>query len=86
MQTKIRVADEVLTSLAAAALENEHIDKAMAAMGIAQNLKRRRMSLWHVEMDQSPYKWGLHKRRVRAPSGRIKDEGGVIWVADQPGT
>ena len=39
LQMKIRVADEVLTVLAEAALENEHIDKAMAEMGIAQNLK-----------------------------------------------
>ena len=35
---KLRVADEVLAVLAEAALENEHIHKAMAAMGTAQNL------------------------------------------------
>ena len=37
----MRVADEVLTILAEAALENEQIDKAMEAMGIAQNLKKK---------------------------------------------
>ena len=34
------MADEVLTILAQAALENEHVAKAMAAIGIAQNLKK----------------------------------------------
>ena len=36
---KLRVADEVLTILIEAAVENTQIDKAMAAMGIAQKLK-----------------------------------------------
>ena len=39
LQTKLRIADDILTFLAEAAMENEHIDKAMAAMGIAQKLK-----------------------------------------------
>ena len=39
-QAEIRIADEVLTILAEAALENQQIDKAMEAMGIAQNLKK----------------------------------------------
>ena len=39
-QAEIRIADEVLTTSAQAALESEQIDKAMAAMGIAQNLKK----------------------------------------------
>ena len=39
LQTKLRIADEILTFLAEAALEIEQIDKAVAAMGIAQNLK-----------------------------------------------
>ena len=38
--SKIRVAGEVLTILAEAALENEQIDKAMEAMGIAQKMKK----------------------------------------------
>ena len=38
-QQVIRTADEVLTILAEAALENEQIDKAMEAMGVAQNLQ-----------------------------------------------
>ena len=35
-QAQNRIADEVLTISAEAALENEQIDKAMAAMGVAQ--------------------------------------------------
>ena len=36
----VRVADEVLTILAEAALENEQIDRATVATDIAQNLKK----------------------------------------------
>ena len=39
-QAKIWIADEVLAILAEAALENELVDKAMEAMGIAPNLKK----------------------------------------------
>ena len=39
-KTKLRVADEILTFLEDAAFENEQIDMAMAAMGIAWNLKK----------------------------------------------
>ena len=39
-QQVIRIADEVLAILAEAALENEQIDKAMEAMGVAQNLEQ----------------------------------------------
>ena len=39
LQMNIRVADEVLAILAVAALENEQIDKGMAAMGNAQNFE-----------------------------------------------
>ena len=39
-QAEIRIAEEVLTILAEAALENQQIDKAMEAMGIAQDLKK----------------------------------------------
>ena len=35
---RTRIADEVLTILSEAALENEQIDKAMPVMGVAQNL------------------------------------------------
>ena len=41
-QAEIRIADEVLAILAEAALENKQIDKAMEAMGIAQNTKKER--------------------------------------------
>ena len=37
-QAEIPIANEVLTILAKALLENEHFDEAMEAMGIAQNL------------------------------------------------
>ena len=39
-QGEIRITDEVSTVLTEAALENEQDDKAMAAMGIAQNLNK----------------------------------------------
>ena len=39
-KTKLRVADEILTFLEGAAFENEQIDMAMAAVGIARNLKK----------------------------------------------
>ena len=51
---KLRVADDLLTLLVEAALDKEQVDKAMAAMGIAQNLneggerhrgKRRRIKV-----------------------------------------
>ena len=38
-QAEIRIADEIMTILPEAALENEQIDKAMVAMGIPHNLK-----------------------------------------------
>ena len=40
LQMKLRVADKVLALQMEAALQNAQIDLAMAAMGIAQNLKK----------------------------------------------
>ena len=41
MWMQLRIADEILTFLAEAALENSQVDKAMAAMGIAQILREQ---------------------------------------------
>ena len=37
---EVRIADEMLTILAVAALENDQIDRAMTGMGTTQNLKK----------------------------------------------
>ena len=49
LSTKLRVANEILTFLRDAAIENERIDKAMPATGIAQNLKKEK----NVIVDQN---------------------------------
>ena len=58
-KTKLRVADEILTFLEGAAFENEQIDVAMAAMGIAGNLKKEENNIcasrsWSSDMSGTP--------------------------------
>ena len=59
------------TILVEAALENEQVDKALAAMGIAQNLQKRRMSLWRET-------WIKVCANGLGPSGTAADSGGSL--------
>ena len=68
--TKLRVADEILTLPPEAALENEQIDKAMAAMGVAQNQRYcGQKSLEHSLCSQG---WGATCQGLFA--GEFKDD------------
>ena len=58
LQMKLRIAHEILAFLAEAALENALIHKAMAAMGIAQNLKEEENVIVAEEADQRRCKQG----------------------------
>ena len=75
-QAEIRIADEVLSTSAEAALENEQIDKA-AAMGIAQNLEK--------EESRGARRWIKVRTNVPGASstagdsvGSLEDEGKIL--------
>ena len=61
LQMKLRIAHVILTFLAEAALENALIQKAMAAMGIAQNLEEEENVIVAEEADQRRCKQGWGK-------------------------
>ena len=68
-QAENRIADEVLAILAEAALENEQIDKAMAAMGIAQNFEEG------GESRRDARRWIKVPTHGSGAGGRIEDKG-----------
>ena len=72
----IGLAYDFLTFLADAALENAQIDKAMATMGIAQNLKKERHRSKRRRMKVGARRVGASDM-PGAPCGELKDEGKV---------
>ena len=69
-QAENRIADEVFAISAEAALENEQIDKAMAATGIVQNLKKEENVVVAPGGGSKSVQWG-------DSGGRIEDKGQV---------
>ena len=67
-KTKLRVADEILTFLEGAAFENEQIDMAMAAMGIAGNLKKEENVIVAREVGATSVQAGLGQATCQGPS------------------
>ena len=79
-QAENRIADDVLTIFAEAAVENEQIDKAMAAMGIAQNLKEEENVVVGARGRIKVRTTGLGASTAAGDSGeRLEDEGRIFW-------
>ena len=75
VQMKLPIAHEILTFLAEAALENEHIDKAMAAMGITKNLKEEENVIAVRGGGSTSVQSGLgHATRQGLPCRELKDD------------
>ena len=68
--THLRVADEIMTFLGGAPFENEHIDKAVAAMGTAQNLKEEENVMVAREGGS---------KSVQAGLGQATSQGSLLW-------
>ena len=77
-QAEIRIADKVFSMLAKAALENEHIDKATAAMGIAQKLKEEEKVVVARGGGSTSEQKGLAPVVARESGGRLEREGNVL--------
>ena len=77
-KTEIRIEDEVLTTSAEAAPENKQIDKAMAAMGIAQNLKEENVVVARGGGSKSVRMGPAQAARHGDSGGRLEGEGEIL--------
>ena len=76
---EVRIADEVLTILAEAALENYQIDRALTAMGTTQNLKEENVVVAPKKNGSKSTQAALGQAARQGPfGGGFEDEGKML--------